>query len=158
MGEYEDRYPEAYRREEPAPQPPAAPERSPARERSSLRSRFGLGTPRETAPAWQHGRNEPPRSVGNTYRGVGPRGYVRAPERIYEDVCDRLTDNPFIDASEIEVTVSGAEVTLAGSVDGVIALRQAEAIAQEVAGVTRVHNRLTVLPIANLARQAPPAR
>ena len=83
------------------------------------------------------------RSAG-TYRGIGPRGYRRSPERIYEDICDRLTENPFIDASDIEVSVSGAEVTLVGAVDSVIALRQAEEIADEVAGVSHVHNRLSV--------------
>src|SRR5881394_4258679 len=82
-----------------------------------------------------------PRAEG-PYRGRGPRGYVRSPARIYEDLCDRLTDNPFIDASDIEVTVAGTEVTLTGTVRDTIALRQAQAIAEEVAGVSHVHNRL----------------
>ena len=77
-----------------------------------------------------------------TYRGRGPRGYVRSPARIYEDLCDRLTDNPFVDASDIEVRIAGAEVTLNGTVNDPIALRQAQAIAEEVAGVSHVHNRL----------------
>ena len=84
------------------------------------------------------------RRAAGTYRGVGPRGYRRSPERIYEDICDRLTENPFIDASDIEVSVSGSEVTLSGAVDSDIALRQAEEIADEVAGVSHVHNRLGV--------------
>src|SRR6185503_8363040 len=33
------------------------------------------------------------------YAGRGPRGYQRTDERIREDVCDRLTDDPRIDAS-----------------------------------------------------------
>jgi osmotically-inducible protein OsmY len=77
-----------------------------------------------------------------TYRGRGPRGYVRSPARIYEDLCDRLTDNPFVDASDIEVGIAGTDVTLNGTVNDPIALRQAQAIAEEVAGVTHVHNRL----------------
>ena len=59
-----------------------------------------------------------------------------------EDLCDRLTDNPFVDASDIEVGIAGTEVTLNGTVNDPIALRQAQAIAEEVAGVTHVHNRL----------------
>src|SRR5205085_6633771 len=78
------------------------------------------------------------------HRGRGPRGYVRSPARIYEDLCDRLTENPFIDASDIEVTVAGAEVTLSGAAQDTIAMRQAQAIAEEVAGVTHVHNRLLI--------------
>jgi osmotically-inducible protein OsmY len=76
------------------------------------------------------------------HRGRGPRGYVRSPARIYEDLCDRLTDNPFVDASDVEVGIAGTEVTLNGTVNDPIALRQAQAIAEEVAGVTHVHNRL----------------
>ena len=78
--------------------------------------------------AWQHAPRRwhiaptQPRRVGGSYRGIGPRGYRRSPERIYEDICDRLTDNPFIDASDVEVRVGGPEVTLTGSVDSEIAL------------------------------------
>jgi osmotically-inducible protein OsmY len=86
----------------------------------------------------------PRRRAAGTYRGVGPRGYRRSPERIYEDICDRLAENPFIDASDIEVSVSGSEVTLSGAVDSVIALRQVAEIADEVAGVSHVHNHLSV--------------
>lgn len=82
--------------------------------------------------------------AAGVHRGRGPRGYSRSPVRLYEDICDRLTDNPFIDASDIEVSVTGAEVTLSGRVDTATALRQAEEIALEVAGAGHVHNTLTV--------------
>src|SRR5436189_6261586 len=98
---------------------------------------------------WQHGPAVPARGAGTTptrpqgpHRGRGPRGYTRSPARIYEDLCDRLTENPFIDATDIEVTVAGAEVTLSGAVQDTIAMRQAQAIAEEVAGISHVHNRL----------------
>ena len=71
-----------------------------------------------------------------------PARYARSPARIYEDLCDRLTESPFIDATDIEVTVAGTEVTLSGAVQDTIAMRQAQAIAEEVAGVSHVHNRL----------------
>ena len=90
------------------------------------------------------GAGTPPTRPQGPHRGRGPRGYVRSPARIYEDLCDRLTDNPFIDASDIEVTVAGTEVTLSGTVRDTIALRQAQAIAEEVAGVSHVHNRLLI--------------
>ena len=98
---------------------------------------------------WQHAPAAPTRGAGTAptrpqgpHRGRGPRGYVRSPARIHEDLCDRLTDNPFVDASDIEVGIAGTEVTLNGTVNDPIALRQAQAIAEEVAGVTHVHNRL----------------
>src|SRR5262245_52757191 len=52
-----------------------------------------------------------------SHRGRGPRGYKRTDERIREDVNDRLTDDYYLDASEIEVTVKDCVVTLTGSVD-----------------------------------------
>lgn len=78
------------------------------------------------------------------HRGRGPRGYTRSDDRIREDVNDRLTDDPFVDASEIEVTVSGCEVTLSGTVDSRMAKRRAEDIAESVSGVRHVQNNIRV--------------
>jgi osmotically-inducible protein OsmY len=80
----------------------------------------------------------------NRHPGADGAAVSARPGRIDQDICDRLTDNPFIDASDIEVTVHGSEVFLTGSVDSAIALRQAEEIAAEVAGVGHVHNRLGI--------------
>jgi osmotically-inducible protein OsmY len=78
------------------------------------------------------------------HRGRGPRNYRRSDERISEDINDRLTDHPYLDASDIEVIVDGGEVTLNGSVESRQAKRLAEDIAESVAGVTNVENRLRV--------------
>jgi osmotically-inducible protein OsmY len=78
------------------------------------------------------------------HRGRGPRGYTRSDDRIHEDLCDRLSYDPFIDASDVEVTVSGGEVTLNGTVDDRWVKRHAEDIAEEVYGVTHVQNNLRV--------------
>lgn len=167
MGEYEDRYPDAYGRDEapaPGPQPEGRKEAQPrpGRERFSLRDLLlGGGTPSEAAApraGWQHAPTEPVQTIEpkaepvrlaaakpeRNYRGIGPRGYVRSPQRIYEDICDRLTDHPLIDASDIEVLVSGIEVVLTGSVDNAIAAGRAEAVAREVPGVKTLRNALTV--------------
>jgi osmotically-inducible protein OsmY len=78
------------------------------------------------------------------HRGRGPRGYRRSDERVREDVSDRLCDDPFVDASDIEVSVGGGEVTLGGAVDSRDARRRAEIIAEGVSGVTHVQNNLRV--------------
>lgn len=78
------------------------------------------------------------------HRGRGPRGYTRSDERIREDVSDRLGDDPMLDASDIEVSVSNGEVTLSGHVDSRWAKRRAEDIAEDVSGVTHVQNNLRV--------------
>jgi osmotically-inducible protein OsmY len=78
------------------------------------------------------------------HRGRGPKGYARSDERIREDVNDRLTDDPHLDASEIEVTVQNREVTLSGTVNSRSEKRRAEDIAESVSGVTHVQNNLRV--------------
>ena len=78
------------------------------------------------------------------YRGRGPKGYKRSDGRVQEDVSDRLADDSYVDASEIEVTVSGGEVTLTGSVDSRQARRRAEDIAEQVSGVGYVQNNLRI--------------
>ncbi len=60
------------------------------------------------------------------HQGRGPKGYRRSDDRIREDINDRLTDDPFIDASEIDVKVASAEVTLSGTVDSRLQRRRAE--------------------------------
>jgi hypothetical protein len=78
------------------------------------------------------------------YRGRGPRGYTRSDDRIREDINDRLTEDPYVDASEIDVTVSNCEVKLAGTVDSRVVKRRAEDLVESVSGVRHVQNNLRV--------------
>jgi osmotically-inducible protein OsmY len=78
------------------------------------------------------------------YAGRGPRGYTRPDERIREDVCERMSQHGQLDASDIEVRVTGAEVILQGSVGSRYAKRIAEDIAESVSGVREVSNQLRV--------------
>lgn len=80
------------------------------------------------------------------HRGRGPRGYRRSDDRIREDVNDRLTDDPYLDASDIEVMVSSGEVTLTGTVHQRSDKRRAEDVAERVSGVTHLQNNLRVKP------------
>jgi hypothetical protein len=78
------------------------------------------------------------------FTGRGPKGWRRSDERIREDVNERLTFHPDVDASEIEVQVKDGEVTLTGKVDERRAKRVAEDIAEQVNGVKDVHNQIRV--------------
>jgi osmotically-inducible protein OsmY len=86
------------------------------------------------------------------HAGRGPRGYRRSDERIREDVNYRLTDDPDLDASDIEVSVNDGVVTLRGSVDSRWDKRRAEDIAESVSGVVDVDNKLR----ASMATQTTP--
>jgi osmotically-inducible protein OsmY len=76
--------------------------------------------------------------------GRGPKGYTRGDERILEDVCDRLTDDPRIDASDIEVQVKNGEVSLSGSVRTREEKRFSEDLIERISGVRDVSNHLKV--------------
>ena len=84
------------------------------------------------------------REPAASYRGKGPKGYARSDERIREDVSDRMWLNSWLDASDVEVSVSNGEVTLAGTVPSREEKRRAEDIAESVPGVTHVQNNLRV--------------
>lgn len=83
------------------------------------------------------------RQMERPYRGRGPKGYRRSDDRIKEDVNDRLSEG-YLDATEVDVSVSGGEVVLSGTVDSRADKRRAEAIAENVSGVSNVENRLRV--------------
>lgn len=79
-------------------------------------------------------------------RGRGPRGHQRADGRIFEEICDRLTDAREVDASDLEVAVVAGEVSLKGSVLDRGMRRRAEEIAEAVSGVRHVRNDVRVRP------------
>jgi hypothetical protein len=91
---------------------------------------------------------------GRNHYGRAPRGYTRSDERIREDVNDRLTDDPYVDATDIEVKVSTCEVTLTGTVDSRNAKRRAEDIADGVSGVRHVQNNLRVRESSGMSSSA----
>ena len=78
------------------------------------------------------------------HRGRGPKGYRRSDERIKEDFNDRLSDDYYLDASNVEVAVENTKVTLTGTVNNRNDKRRAEDLAESVSGVTNVENRLRV--------------
>jgi hypothetical protein len=76
-------------------------------------------------------------------RRRGPR-YQLSDERLREVICERLTEHPLIDASEIEVAVENGEVTLSGAVRDRWQKRGAEELVASIATVAEVHNRIRV--------------
>lgn len=79
-----------------------------------------------------------------SFRGRGPRGYVRSDERLKELICERLTEDPLVDASDISVEVSNGEVTLTGTVENRMMKWRAEDLAEVSTNGALVHNRLRV--------------
>jgi osmotically-inducible protein OsmY len=78
------------------------------------------------------------------HTGRGPRGYKRSDERIQEEVSDRLEDDDWLDASDIDVRSEDGVVILEGTVKNKEAKRRAEDLADSCKGVKDVMNRLRV--------------
>ena len=75
-------------------------------------------------------------------RGLGPQGYKRSDERISDEVHERLTDDSWLDASNVSVAVLAGEVTLSGTVESREAKHRAERIVEDISGVVHVQNNL----------------
>ena len=79
-----------------------------------------------------------------SYRGRGPKNYQRSDERIREDVCERLEQDDYIDATDIEVRVANGIVTLTGTVEDRMTKRRTEDVVESIRGVQDVENQLRI--------------
>jgi hypothetical protein len=79
------------------------------------------------------------------HAGRGPRNYRRPDARIHEDLCERITADPWLDARDVEVEVSEARVILRGAVPDRAMKHRAEDLADGVFGVADVDNQIRVL-------------
>lgn len=77
-------------------------------------------------------------------RGRGPKGYQRSDERISDEVHQRLTDDAWLDATDINVAVSNGDVTLSGTVESREAKHRAERVVEDLSGVKHVQNNLRI--------------
>lgn len=78
------------------------------------------------------------------YRGSGPRNFTRSNERILEEVNERLTDDPWLDAADITVRCADGRVQLEGQVRDRWMKHRAEDIVDACMGVRDIDNRLQI--------------
>lgn len=77
--------------------------------------------------------------------GKAPLDYSERPDHLIEqEVKERLTQDPFLDPTNITVSVSQQRVTLEGFVEQEADRQRAEACVNEVAGVGGCDNRLSL--------------
>jgi hypothetical protein len=92
---------------------------------------------------WSEPQPEALRPSSGPHRGKGPKGYQRSDDRLREMLCERLRDDPNIDASEVSVSVQNGRVTLEGTVDSRSTKNLIEDVAEQF-GVDDVQNNLRV--------------
>ncbi len=94
---------------------------------------------------WGEGqRGTERRKSGGSQTGQGAQFHRRSDDKIHEEIWELLTNNPDLDASEVELHVEGGEVTLSGTVDSRDAKWLTEDLVNSVTGVREVNNRLKV--------------
>ena len=93
-----------------------------------------------------------------SFRGRGPKGYTRPDERIKEEICERLTRHPEIDASDIEIEARQGVITLTGSVDHRSLKHLVEDLVENVSGVKDIENRIAVKSQSQLAQSGSSGR
>jgi hypothetical protein len=89
-------------------------------------------------------QDKPDPPLAGSHRGRSPKDSAQLDQRINEDVCERLTEDRFIDASNIDVAVKESEVALSGAVSSRGLKRRAEDLAEMASGVAHVQNNLRV--------------
>jgi hypothetical protein len=112
----------------------------------------GMGSAHPHDAEERYGRSYERRSLrgeegwqdGPSHAGKGPKGYRRSDERIREEVSERMSDHPGLDASELEVDVRDGRVALRGEVDERRFKRLAESCCDDVPGVEDVANEIRV--------------
>lgn len=77
-------------------------------------------------------------------KGKGPKNYKRSDARICEDICEKLSESPYINAENIEVTVENGTVFLSGAVDSKRAKLFVQDIADGTNGVYEIINRIEI--------------
>lgn len=145
MAEYEDRYPDAYGRHEETDPP------------QTHRHFLGLGLPRQvrgSEPAVLDAGDDAPTVVNIEQPAPAPPPrhverlrqplVARTPREIADEVAEQLNASPFIDAAGVVITVDGGEVTLAGTINSLMAIALARALTSNVPGVSRVQVQLRV--------------
>jgi hypothetical protein len=75
---------------------------------------------------------------------MGPRSYTRSDERLLEDINERLTEDDYLDATEITVRCVNGVITLEGTVAERWMKHRAEDLADASSGVKQVDNRIQV--------------
>ncbi len=86
------------------------------------------------------------RGTSGTWRGEhygkGPKNWHRSDESLRDEICEALSRDRVVDASDIDVSVEGGVVLLTGWVDGREEKRQAQDCLDDVLGIHDIRNEL----------------
>jgi BON domain len=78
------------------------------------------------------------------HAGKGPKGYSKADSLIYEDICEALMKDEFIDASGVEVDVKEGVASLVGDVDDEEMRDRMIGAVHHVHGIKKIVNQISL--------------
>jgi osmotically-inducible protein OsmY len=93
-------------------------------------------------------------SQSATFRGRGPKGYERSDDRLREIICERLTDDPRIDASDVHIEVKDKIVKLTGTVSDRRSKYEIEDVVERCGGVKDIDNQVRVRSGAGMTQSS----
>ncbi len=105
---------------------------------------YGVSGASSSQDYWRRALRRQPVAPEGPHRGHGPKGYARTDARLHEAICDRLTDDPDIDARNITVSVKDGVVTLEGRVDNRLSKHIIEDLVDDCGGVKGIRNLIDV--------------
>jgi len=126
------------------------------REDSTIQNYSGWGTSSDSDSEYEGSRRGSPSQLGNMYglnreysskgrfSGTTPKNFKRSDERIYDEICDRLSQGGHFDVSDVEIKVEDGEVTLEGSLDNRSDKHRIEMLADSVMGVKEITNQIKI--------------
>ncbi|HEU4628013.1 MAG TPA: BON domain-containing protein [Steroidobacteraceae bacterium] len=100
------------------------------------------GMPRDTEYGFERPAGQA--SYGRPAFKPGPKGYQRSDERLREDICERIMEAGYIDASDVSVNVVGGKVILEGTAPDRYTKHFIEDLADAAPGVQDIENRIRV--------------
>jgi hypothetical protein len=96
--------------------------------------------------------NQEEYSEQTDFTGYGPKNYKRSDDRIYDEVCDALLRDRYVDASNVGVKVQTGVVFLSGKVNSRQIKKRAEEVIEGLPGVQDVRNELTIVKSEELGK------
>jgi hypothetical protein len=127
-----------------------------ANQRATARQGRGFGQEHREQFAEQRYGRQPAFGYGFTegatggFRGRGPKGYERSDERLREIICERLTDDPRVDASDVHIEVKDKVAKLTGQVPDRRTKYEIEDVVEHC-GVKDIDNQLRVRSKADVS-------
>jgi|GEM_PF-3629468 len=107
---------------------------------SSRGSNYGMSS--QFGSSYGSGNQETSRK--GQFAGTTPKNFKRSDERIYDDICQKLSQEGHFDVSDVEIKVESGEVSLEGNIENRSDKHRIEMLVDSIMGVKDITNNLKI--------------